>query len=366
LKLLKIKEMKSFYQFIILTLFCTFSFAQENKQGEFIFQVECEVKTTPVKNQGNSGTCWAFATVSFIESELLKSGKGEFDLSEMYFVRNAYIQKVDNYIRLQGSSEIRTGGQAHDVMNIIKNKGIMLEEFYPGKVSLIKAHDHQELDEVISSNAKILLKNVKKDNSKGLILLSTILDLYLGQVPEKFNFNNNVFSPIEFLKFLEFDPDDYVELTSFNIYPFHSMIDLQVPDNWSHGHYYNIPIDEMIALIDLALKKGFSVCWDGDVSNDGFLFSKGVAELDSNFVEITDDVRQKAFNDFSTTDDHLMHIVGIAYNQYGQKYYKVKNSWGKTGKYNGYCYMSEDYFSLFTIAVMINRAALPDKIYKQN
>ena len=338
-------------------------FSQSTISGDYVFEPECEVKCTPVKNQSKSGTCWSFATISFLESELLKSGKGEYDLSEMFMVREAYPLKVDNYVRLQGSVDIRTGGQAHDVMNMIKKYGILPESAYSGIIPPATIHDHEELDEMIKTMAPAISKFRKKDLNRGMDALNGVLDVYLGKLPEKFSYNGKDYTAMSFRDFLGLNPDNYIELTSYNAYPYHEYIDLQVPDNWSHGRYLNVPLDELVSVTDLALKKGYSVCWDGDVSDRGFSGSKGIAELENETdLNVTEESRQKAFDNFSATDDHLMHIVGIVHNQYGQKFYKVKNSWGNIGKYNGFCYMSEKYFRLNTTAICINKAALPEKL----
>lgn len=357
--------MKNNLVLLLVLLLPFYGSAQNLFNGEPVFQTDIEVKSTSVKDQANSGTCWAFATISFIESELLRMGKGEYDLSEMYIVRNTYPVKCENYLRLHKTANLGSGGQAHDVLNAIKRDGLVPEEVFKGIQYPSAGHNHEELDAVLKAVSDVLFSQKKNDATLGINLINNILDLYLGKKPETFMFKNKAYSPKSFWESFGIDVNDYVEFTSYSCYPFNSFIDLQIPDNWSHDKYYNIPIDDLMAVIDLALQKGYSVCWDGDVSGSDFSSKKGIATLDiSVYPKVTQENRQASFDHLSTTDDHLMHIVGIAHDQYGNKYYKVKNSWGTDNKYNGFWYLSEFYVRLNTVAVMVNKNALPEKINK--
>lgn len=339
--------------------------AQNLKGVEPVFQIQTEVKSTPVKDQGKSGTCWAFATISFLESELIRMGKGEYDLSEMFIVRNTYPLKCENYLRLHKHANLSSGGQAHDVLNVIKSNGIVPEEVYKGIQYPSTLHHHEELDDVMKSLSDILFSQKKNNSSMGLKLINNVLDLYLGPLPTQFSYKGKDYSPQTFCTSLDIIPENYIEITSYSCYSFYTFIDLQIPDNWSHSLYLNIPIDEMMEIIDLALKKNYSLCWDGDVSGNDFSSKNGIGLIDFNVhPKITQEIRQITFDQLTTTDDHLMHIIGIAYDQFGNKYYKVKNSWGTNNKYSGYWYLSENYMRLHTVAIMLNKNALPEKINK--
>jgi bleomycin hydrolase len=345
---------------LAILLVLVIAFQNIYAQDSLTFKTIYEVKTSSVKNQQRSGTCWAFAAISFVETELIRMGKSEYDLSEMYMVRNVYPVKADNFIRMHGKANFSAGGQAHDVLNAMSRVGIVPESVYKGLNYGKDYHDHSELDDYLTVITKEALKKKRKSRSTmSEELLQATLNEYLGPVPERFNYEGNSYTPQSFLSFLDFDPEDYVEITSYKNYPYHAYSVLQVPDNWSYDSYYNLPLDEFMKVIDNALKKGYSVCWDGDVSGQ-FERSTGIARLEEGVV-IDQDARQQAFDAFESTDDHLMHIVGIAKDQHGRKYYITKNSWGTDHKYKGFWYMSEQYVRLHTVAVLVHKDVLPKK-----
>ncbi|MCY1634436.1 aminopeptidase C [Marinifilum sp. D737] len=369
--------------------------AQE-QQNEKKFTTVTEVKTTPVKNQQSTGTCWSFATTSFIETELLRMGAPELDLSEMYIVREAYSKKAKRYFRLHGKGNFSEGGQAHDVINVVKTHGFVPESIYSGNQYEGDFHIHKEM---VKSTKAMLDEIVKNPNKKitpvWFATVNGVLDTYMGKLPESFEFNGKEYTPQAFAKEVGFNASDYVELTSYNHHPFYSKINLEIPDNWSDDLYYNVPIDDLMEVMNHAIENGYSVCWDGDVSEKGFSHRKGYAVLpavketdmsnseiakwedgvenktekpkgNTNEPKVTQELRQKTFDNFQTTDDHLMHLTGIVKDQNGTLYYKTKNSWADdSNKFGGYLNMSEAYVKLKTVAIMVHKDALPKHLKKK-
>jgi bleomycin hydrolase len=330
------------------------------------FKEIIKVPATAVENQNSTGTCWSFATSSFLTSELLRKGKGELNLSEMYFVRNAYLQKAKEFIMYHGNANFGEGGQAHDVMNVLKNSGMMPEIDYPGKRSDQEKHDHSKMVEELRKFALKTNKNFNETKAETWeSRFSEILDSYLGTVPSEFTFNGKQYSPTSFANMLGINPDDYIEITSFNHHPFYEEFDLEIPDNWSHDQYYNVPVDELVEIMDSALYRGYSVCWDGDTSEKTFKHRVGSATLEPE-VKFDQQARQTTFINRNTSDDHLMHVVGISEDETGAKYYLTKNSWGtEKNPYGGYLYMSEPYVRLKTIALLVHKNAVPRHILKK-
>jgi bleomycin hydrolase len=360
--------------FIVLLLFISSLFAQEDIHQ---FTILNEVKTTPVKSQGKSGTCWAFATTSFVETELLRLGFEEIDLSEMFTVRYKLMPMAEKYIRYHGTSNFGEGGQAHDLLDVVREYGFVPEDKYTGKNIGLDVHNHGEMTAVLSGMLDgILKKKSGKLTPRWKEAVESVLDIYLGTPPQRFTFNGKEFTPKSFVKESGFNPDNYIEITSYNDVPFYDKFNLPLPDNWTNNEYYNVPIDELVEIINYSLSNGYSVCWDGDSGRDHFLRDEGYAVIPEKERDkkekitepekeknITQEMRQEAFDNFDVTDDHLMHLVGTAENQKGTKFYYTKNSWGtKDKKYNGYWYMSENYIRLKTVAIMVHLDAVPKYI----
>ena len=392
---------KSVIASVLLFFLSTHITAQNTKDSvpeKFVFTRVITLPASPVKDQAATGTCWSFATTSFIESELLRMTKDTFDLSEMYFVRNAYKDKAMQYVRKQGTANFGQGGEAHDVMDVIRKLGMVTQAAYSGLANGQTKPAHAEMEAILESIVKTMVKNPGgKLYPEWPKLIDDVLDLYLGKVPSTFGKDN--LSPIQFAKSLPFNPDDYIELTSYTHHPFYTSFVLEIPDNWSGGSYYNVPPDDLIAIIDHALQTGYTVDWDGDMSDKGFSHIKGLAIVpDVNLENATDtdrnrweklpekergqqfysfekpipekvistEMRQTAFDNYSSTDDHLMHITGTVTDQNGKRYFRTKNSWGtERNSFGGYLNMSESYVRLNTLAIMVHKDALPKDIKKK-
>ena len=380
---------------LILSVALSMSAMGAMAQG-YQFTDVCRVPATPVKNQASTGTCWCFATTSFMESELLRMGKGEYDLSEMFIVRQKYMNQLnDNYIR-QGEGNIGQGSLSHTFMNAFRQVGIVPEEVYSGINYDSDRHNHGELVRYMGAIANEAVK-MRKRSPEYNELIQSLFDIYLGKVPEKFSYKGKEYTPQSFAASLGLNMDDYVELTSFNHHPYYQKFEVEVHDNWEHYQQYNLPLDELIEVQDYALQHGFTVCWDGDVSEKGFSFKNGVAinpevkkvedysttdrarfekmdekeRVDEVYkfehpypeVNVTQEVRQAGFESYVTTDDHLMHLTGIVKDQNGTKYYITKNSWGtERNKFGGYLNMSESYVRAKMIYIMVHKDAIPKAI----
>ena len=386
-------------------LFCFFAlittlslFAQNTSNEAYTFTIVKEVKATPVKNQARSGTCWSYSALSFLESELLRKGKPEYDLSEMWIVRHTYPAKAEKYMRLHGSLNLAAGGSFEDVLWVMRNYGIAPQEAYQGLNYGEDINVHSELDAAVKAYTDAILKTTERSGAPGLTTawmdgLGGIMDAYLGKRPEKFNYNGKEYTPQSFMQSLGLNMDDYVSITSYTHHPFYEPFIIEVPDNWIWGSSYNVPMNEMLEIANNALNNGYSVLWGADVSEKGFAYRKGLAvapvtktdemtdsdkarwigvsdrdresrimNLDKQVTErkITQEMRQTAFDNFQTTDDHGMHITGIAKDQNGTTFYKVKNSWGtEDSKYDGYFYASEAFFLYKTMNIMVHKNAIP-------
>ncbi|MFP4604221.1 MAG: aminopeptidase C [Bacteroidales bacterium] len=383
--------------FLITLLITAPSFAQDEETGYEFTTVE-ELPATSVKNQYRSGTCWSFSGISLLESEMIRMGKEAVDLSEMWIVRNAYSDKAEKYVRFHGHLNFAGGGAFHDVTNMIKEYGIVPESVYDGLEYGEDKHVHGEFDAVLKGYVDEVMENKnKKLTPVWHDGFNKLLDTYMGEKPEKFTFEGKEYTPESFAsEYVGINPDDYIELSSYTHHPFYSKFILEVPDNWAYGEVYNVPVDELIEVIDHAIESGYTVAWASDVSEKGFSWKNGVAIVPSEDIEdmtgteqskwedlteeekeemmysfeepvnekkITQEMRQEAFNNWKTTDDHGMHITGIAKDQNGTKYYKVKNSWSdKDHIYDGYLYASEAFVRYKTMDIMIHKDALPEEI----
>lgn len=363
---------------------------QKEDKKEYQFTLVKENPVTSVKDQNRSGTCWAYSALSYIESEILKAGNGEYDLSEMWIVRNAYMEKAERYIRFHGSATFAEGGAFQDIPYIIKKYGVVPEEVYRGLNYGTDAPDFSSVSPVLESFVKALAQS-KKLTTNWREALNALLDSYFGPVPEKFTYKGKEYTPKSFAASLGLNFDDYIEIGSFTHHPFYQPFMLEVQDNWLHANIYNVKLDELIEIMDKAIMDGYTIGWGSDVSEKGFSWKNGVAivpdedkkdlsgtekekwekltpaekaaatySFDGSAKEktITQEMRQEGFDDFTTTDDHGMHIVGIYKDAKGNKFYKVKNSWGDSGKYNGYFYASEAFVRYKTIDIQINKNAL--------
>ena len=379
--------------------------AQEKKEEEkevgYQFTAVKEIPCTPVKDQYRSGTCWSFSGLGFIESEMLRMGKPTVDLAEMFVVYHSYADKATKYVRLHGSLNFGAGGAFHDVTNVIRKYGIVPEEFYKGLNYGEEKHVHGELDRILLDNVKAVVDNPnKKLTTAWHDAFDSNLDSYLGKLPEKFQYQGKEYTPQSFATdYIGLNMDDYVEITSFTHHPFYSKFIIEVPDNWSWNEVYNVPLNEMDEIIDNAINSGYPVAWAADVSEKGFATSKkGIAvipvadkanmtdaeitkweklsdkEKDEELYKlnkpgaektITQEMRQIDFDDYQTTDDHGMLIIGTAKDQNGKIYYKVKNSWGSYNDYAGFFYASKPYVEFKTTSIMVHKDAIPKNIRKK-
>ncbi len=365
--------------------------------GHYYFKKIADNDVLEVQNQNRTSTCWSFSSLSFLESELIRMGKGRHNLSEMFVVRHAYMGKAETYVRMNGFHNFGPGGAFHDLLWVVKRHGIVPEEAYGGLNYGSNKHHHDEMDallkamvEAIKSNPQGKLTTAWKNAFGGAV------DAYLGKAPEKFNYKGKEYTPKSFSQSLNINADDYISITSFNHHPIYSKFVIEVPDNWAMESSYNVSLEEMNNIAQHALKNGYTLAWGADVSEKGFSFKNGVgivpahdslmkqvgkdskgfnnagaerfgSAFDKPMPEktITDSLRQLAFDNYETTDDHGMHIVGLYQDQNGNLYYKTKNSWGTDNHCGGYLYISVAYFKYKTINIMLHKSALPKEIAKK-
>ncbi len=366
----------------------------------FVFTDVKLVKTTPVKDQNKSGTCWCFSGLSFFEDEILRKTGKEMDLSEMYVVRHCYDDKADKYVRMYGALNFAQGGSGLDVPYVWENYGIVPEEVYRGLNYGEDKHAHSEMADLLTGYVKTVVRKPNKRIStawrKGF---NGVLDAYLGEEPATFTYEGKEYTPKSFAASLPINLDDYIAVTSWTHHPFYKPFALEVSDNWLGGQYYNVPMEEMLEIVNNAIDNGYSVNWAADVSEGGFKWKEGYANMPkgkneadmdgtelSRWVklsdrdrekekyksngpveeeEVTQQMRQDMFDRQETTDDHGMVIVGKAVDQNGTPYFKVKNSWDTNQVYDGYFYVSVPYFLAKTIDIYVNKEAVPKGIMKK-
>lgn len=375
------------------------SVATDSVKG-FQFKDIHTVKTTSVKDQNKSGTCWCFSGTSFFEDEIMRLGGDSLDLSEMFTVYNCYKDKADRYVRYYGQTNFAPGGSLIDVAYVWDRYGAMPETAYNGLGYGEDKHVHGELDGILDAMLKVIVKKPnKKISTAWRNALEGVLDAYLGVIPATFTYNGKTYTPKSFAESLPVKTADYVALSSFTHHPFYSDFVLEVPDNWLSGRYINLPLDELKAVVDNALANGYPVAWAADVSEGGFKWKEGVAlmpkgkdegdmdgtelsrwvklsdkeRLEDKYkfdgpveeITVTQEMRQDMFDSQETTDDHGMEIVGIAEDQNGNRYYKVKNSWDTNQVYGGFIYVSEPFFLAKTMGIYLHKDAVPAKIAKK-
>ncbi|MBP3566755.1 MAG: aminopeptidase [Paraprevotella sp.] len=394
-------------QLLLLALGCftlgTFAQEEEKKKEEgFEFTVVKENPITSIKNQNRAGTCWCYSTLGFIEAELLRMGKGEYDFSEMYIVQKTYLDRADKAVRTHGDASFSQGGSFYDVLYGMKHYGLIPEEeMRPGVMYGDTLSNHTELsavsDAVVTAIAKGKLNSLQTDANNVPLwkkAVEAIHDIYLGKAPEKFTYKGKEYTPMSFYESTGLNADDYVSLTSYTHHPFYSQFVIEVQDNWRWAPSYNLPIDELMEVFDNAIMNGYTIAWGSDVSEQGFTRNgiavmpdvEKVQELSGSDMAhwlklkpeekklntkpqpqkwCTQEERQKAYDNWETTDDHGMIIYGIAKDQDGNDYYMVKNSWGKSGKYEGIWYASKAFARYKTMNIVVHKDALPKAIKKK-
>lgn len=358
------------------------------------------IETTPVKDQSRSGTCWCFSTLSFLESEIIKAGGEPMHLSEMWIVRHSFMDKAEKYVRMHGALNFAEGGAAHDVTEGIREHGIVPFEVYTGLNYGTAKPDFHEISEVLKSylDAVIRAAGNKPLSTAWKRGFNAILDEYFGVLPETFTYEGKEYTPESFAASLPISMDDYVDVSSFTHHPFYSRFIIEVPDNWMWAEVYNVPLEEMMQIVDNALENGYTVAWGTDVSEKGFSRTKGIGVIPEADLEgmsgteaerwgelteqekeaalykfdkpgkertITQEMRQTSFDNWETTDDHGMLIMGVAKDQNGTPYYKVQNSWNTVAPYDGFWYFSKPFVAYKTTSLMVNKNAIPKEIAKK-
>lgn len=392
--------MKKLLFFLSILLFSGALSAQKDTTAvdSFKFSIVKQNKITPVKNQASSGTCWSFSGLGFFEAELLRMGKAEVDLSEMFVVHHSYSDKATQYVRMYGNANFGPGGAFYDVLYVLKNYGIVPESAMNGLNYGEEKHKHGELDALTDAYVKVMVKNPNKKLSTAWKTgFDGILNAYLGVRPTEFTVDGKKFTPQTYQQSLGLNFDDYISLTSFTHHPFYTKFAIEIPDNWRNDASYNLPLNELMQVFDNAIDKGYCIAWASDVSEKGFN-RKGIAvnpeikienlpgtdqakwlnisqkELEEKIykqnspqpeIKVTPEIRQAGFDNYQTTDDHGMVIYGTAKDLNGTKYYLVKNSWGTDSKFKGIWYASESFVMDKTIDIMVHKDAVPNEILKK-
>ena len=374
--------------------------AKEEKKAEegFVFTTIKENPITSIKNQNRSSTCWSFSSVAFLESELLRQGKGEFDLSEMFIVHHTMEDRAVNYVRYHGDASFSPGGSFEDMVVCYEKYGMVPQNAMPGIMYGDSLPVHNELDAVAGAYVEAIGKGkFSKLTPVWKNGLRSIYDTYLGECPKEFNYNGKTYTPRTFAdEVLKLNMNDYISLTSYTHHPFYTQFNVEVQDNWRNALSYNLPIEELMEVMDNAVRKGYTFAWGSDVSEQGFTrdgiavfpdASKGAELTGSDMahwlglsaadkrkeltskplpeVTVTQEMRQTAFDNWETTDDHGMLIYGLAKDQNGKEYFMVKNSWGEAGKYKGIWYASKAFVAYKTMNILVHKDAIPSKIAKK-
>jgi aminopeptidase C len=404
--------MKKIFAILGAFAICATAMAQEPKQEEqkedegYKFTVVKELPVTSVKNQHRAGTCWCYSGLAYIEAELLRMNKGEYDFSEMYIVENTYNDRAMAAIRTSGDVSFSQGGSFYDVIYGMKTFGLVPEEeMRPGVMYGDTLSDHSELSAITNAMVKAIakgeLKKLQSSPDGQLLCMKAIRAahaIYLGEMPEKFNYKGREYTPKSFYESLGLNPDDYVSITSYTHHPFYEKFVLEIQDNWRWAQVYNLPIDEMMQVMDNAIEKGYPIAWGSDVSEQGFRMGtrKGFCVLPATEVSasmgsdmahwtgmkakdiqdeagkhptpqrwVNQEERQLAYDNRETTDDHGMLIYGTAKDQMGNEYFMVKNSWGDYGEYHGMFYASKAFVRYKTMNFIVHKDALPKEIKKK-
>lgn len=375
--------------------------AEKKASNKPVFTTIKENPITSIKDQNRSGTCWDYSTISFFEAEILKATGKTYDLCESFVANKTYMERATQVVRFHGDCQFSQGGSAEDVLATMKKHGIVPEGTmpFPGSLYGDSLNNFNEFFSLMEPYVAAIAKSsAKKISGQWKVGLQGILDAYLGKCPEEFTYEGKKYTPQTFVKSLGINLDDYVSITSYTHHPFYSAFAVEVQDNWRFPLSYNLPMDEMMKVIDNAIEKGYTIAWGGDVSEDGFTrqglayaidtkkteslqgsdmakWLKMTAAKKKNLIDslgctvpeitATQKLRQQRFDNWELTDDHGMLIYGVAKDQNGKEYYMVKNSWGETGEYKGIWYMTKTFIAANTMDFLINKNAIPKDIRKK-
>ncbi|GHS89968.1 aminopeptidase [Bacteroidia bacterium] len=368
----------------------------KDKKSPYEFTVIKDLPNTSVKNQFRTGTCWSFSSTSFLEAELLRTTKKEYDLSDMWSVYCTYLAKADRYARLHGETNFPTGGACGDVLWTMTNYGLVPESVYNGLQYGEPKHNHKVLTPLLKESLKLTVDQAKTLDSNWKFSFVAILNAYLGAAPKEFTYEGKKYTPQSFASSLKLNASDYVGFTSYTHHPFYTQFAVEVPDNWLQHQNYNVTLEEFQQIAQNAIENGYTFVWGGDVSSRGFSYKNGIAivadednpeslagtdrdrweslnkkertdavyKFETLVAEkaITQEERQKAYDYWDATDDHGMHAVGLAKDQNGNVYFKIKNSWDTDNLYGGYLYMSMPFFKLNTLDILVHKNAVPAAI----
>lgn len=380
---------KSFYMAAFLVAASTQTFAQDNlinalknnvsdnsKQG-FVFTEIINLANTSIKDQGSSGTCWSYSGNSFLESEMIRMGKKPVEISQIFTAYYTYLEKAKTFVQLHGKQAQGEGGQLHDVLTIYRKYGAVPQEIYTGLREGQTRNNFSEMSNILHGMTENIVKG-KKLTPNWQKAVTGVMDAYLGVPPQTFEYNGKTYTPRTWAdQVVGINPDDYVGISSFKAYEYYKPFTLLIPDNWSFERFHNVKMNEITEIIDNALVNGYTVAWATDVSEKFFSWKNGVAFVPEKEFEklsakeqselfngpkpeaiVTEDMRQAAYDDYSTTDDHGMHIVGLVKDQNGKEYYIVKNSWGASNDYKGYMYATKEFVKYKTISILLHKNAI--------